>query len=223
MNAIGILPAFGGRVMRDRLSSYDVYKCAQSVCGSHLLRDAAGIAQYVGQQWATRMEEALEIMNNVAHYWRNRGATSVPKPIRDYWVAQYFDILATGYAAQPKPAIPEDAVPKRKGPLKQTPAKNLLDAFLDRADQVLAFLDDLSIPFTNNQAERDLRMAKVQQKISGTFRAEDSPTCFCRIRSYLSTMSKQGHAMLEALVAVFTGHPLSIAWSFWGSPLFEPP
>jgi transposase len=213
MDEMGILPQFTGRVMRDRLSSYDHYACSQSICGSHLLRDSAGVAQYVGQQWATRMEEALETMNNTAHFWRDRGATSVPKPLRDTLVAQYFDILALGYAAQP-PTSKSETIPKRKGPPKQTPAKNLLDAFLHRAEQVLAFLDDLSLPFTNNQAERDLRMAKVQQKISGTFRSQNGATCFCRIRSYLSTMSKQGHPMLETLAAVFNGYPLPVAWSF---------
>jgi hypothetical protein len=80
-----------------------------------------------------------------------------------------------------------------------------------RAEQVLAFLDGLTIPFTNNQAERDLRMVKVQQKISGTFRSERGLTAFCRIRSYLSTMHNRGHTMLTALVAVFRGQPLPIA------------
>jgi transposase len=213
MDEMGLLPQFHGRLMRDRLSSYDFYNCAHSVCGAHLLRDCVGIAEQASQQWAARMEEALETMNNVAHYWRNRGASSVPQPIRDWWVAQYFNILVAGYSAQPPPPLPL-ALAKRRGPPKQTPAKNLLDAFLKRAEQVLAFLDDLSRPFTNNQAERDLRMAKVQQKISGTFRSQDGATAFCRIRSYLSTMNKQGHPMLAALVAVFTGHPLPIAWSF---------
>lgn len=78
---------------------------------------------------------------------------------------------------------------------------------------MLAFLDDLRIPFTNNLAERDLRMVKVQQKISGTFRSEDGATAFCRIRSYLSTLHKQGRPLLEALVAVFVGHPFPIALS----------
>jgi hypothetical protein len=73
------------------------------------------------------------------------------------------------------------------------------------------FWTSLAIPFTNNQAERDLRMVKVQQKISGTFRSELGLTAFCRIRSYLSTMRKQGHTMLAALIAVFRGHPLPIA------------
>ena len=85
---------------------------------------------------------------------------------------------------------------------------------LRRAEQALAFLDDLSVPFTNNQAERNLCMVKVQQKIAGTFRSEEGVTAFCRIRSYLSTMRKQGHGMLAALAAVFAGQPFPIAWGF---------
>jgi len=89
----------------------------------------------------------------------------------------------------------------------------LLDDLLQCADQVLAFLDDLSLPFTNNLAERDLRMVKVQQKIAGTFRSDAGATAFCRIRSYLSTMHKQGHCILAALAAVFAGQPLPVAWA----------
>jgi Family of unknown function (DUF6444)/Transposase IS66 family len=99
-----------------------------------------------------------------------------------------------------------------KGRQKQSQAKNLLDALLLRAEQVLALLDDLRIPFTNNQAVRDLRWAKVQQKIAGTFRSATGATPFCNIRSYLSTMQKQGHPMLSALTAVFHGQPLPVAW-----------
>jgi transposase len=87
-----------------------------------------------------------------------------------------------------------------------------LDALLKRAEQVLAFLDDLTVPFTNNLAERDLRMLKVQQKISGTFRSEKGATAFCAIRSYLSTMRKQGRSMLAAMTAVFEGSPFPLAW-----------
>jgi transposase len=134
----------------------------------------------------------------------------VPAYERDEWVARYFEILAAGFAAQPPP--PKEAVPKRRGRRKQSAAKNLLDDLLRRADQVLAFLDDLSVPFTNNQAERDLRMVKVQQKIAGTFRNERGVTAFCLIRSYLSTMRKQGQSMLAALAAVFAGKPFPVAW-----------
>jgi hypothetical protein len=101
-------------------------------------------------------------------------------------LAQYFHLLVQGYAAQAPP--PSAYVARRRGRQKQSPAKNLLDARLYRAEQVLAFVEDGTVPFTNNQAERDLRMAKVQQKISGTFRSAAGATAFCRIRSYLSTM-----------------------------------
>lgn len=169
---IGIWPRFHGRAMRDRWASYDAYDCLQSICGAHLVRDCVYVAEQEQQDWA-------------ADEWRARGAAAVPTEEWDAWIAQYFDLLARGFAAQPLPS-PED-VPKR-GRGKQSAAKNLLDELLGRAEQVLAFLDDLSIPFTNNQAERDLRMVKVQQKIAGTFRSEDGATAFCRIRSYLSTM-----------------------------------
>jgi transposase len=75
-------------------------------------------------------------------------------------------------------------------------------------EQVLAFLDDLTIPFDNNQAERDLRMLKVQQKVSGCFRSGAGAAAFARLRTYLSTMCKQGHALLAALETLFTGQPL---------------
>jgi transposase len=211
LEAIGIWPRFTGRAMRDRWASYDHYPCAHSLCGAHLVRDCLYVAEQEGQQWAAQMADLLLSMAKAAGQWRKRGARAVPAEERDGWVAHYFELLARGYAAQPAPLAQD--VPKRRGRVKQTAAKNLLDAFLRRADQVLAFLDDLSIPFSNNQAERDLRMAKVQQKISGTFRSEEGATAFCRIRSYLSTMRKQGQNMLLALAAVFEDHPLPLAWA----------
>jgi hypothetical protein len=88
----------------------------------------------------------------------------------------------------------------------------LLDALLLRAKDVLAFLEDLSLPFPNTLAERDLSMIKVQQKMSGTFRSTGGATAFCVIRSYLSTMRKQGRSMLAALTAVFQETPFPIGW-----------
>jgi len=208
MDAIGILPLYHGRIMRDRLSSYDHYDCDQSICGAHLLRDLTRIWERFKHKWARAMHRVLVAMNHLAWSWRSLGATCVPKEIRDRWVARYFRILALGYAAQPPP-VPRP--PGKRGKQAQTESKNLLDALLHRAHQVLAFLDDLRIPFTNNQAESDLRMVKVQQKISGTFRSQDGITAFARIRSYLSTMRKQGRPLLEALFALFTGHPFPIA------------
>ena len=208
---IGIWPRFRGRSMRDRWASYDHYHCAQSICGAHLVRDCVYVSEQEQQGWATEMADLLASMAQAADEWRRQGAPAIPAEERDAWVAQYFDLLASGFAAQPRPSA--ENVPKRGGRPKQSAAKNLLDELLRRAEQVLAFLDDLRIPFTNNQAERDLRMVKVQQKIAGPFRSEDGATAFCRIRSYLSTMRKQGHPMLAALAAVFAGQPLPIAWA----------
>jgi transposase len=211
IEAIGILPTYQGRLMRDRLSSYDHYACSQSICGAHLLRDLTGIFEQFKEKWARAMHRLLTRLCHLADEWRARGANCVPQQIRDRWVARYFRILSLGFAAQPPP---KPRPPGKRGRMGQTDAKNLLDALLHRAPQVLAFLDDLqTIPFTNNQAERDLRMVKVQQKVAGTFRSDDGATAFCRIRSYLSTMHKQGRPLLEALAAVFAGNPFPIALS----------
>jgi transposase len=210
MDEIGIWPRFVGRGMHDRLASYDAYECAHSICGAHLVRDCAGVAEQEHQQWAGEMHDFLLDLHDACEQWRLLHLPAVPALERDEWVARYFEILAAGYAAQPPPSASSTGL--RTGRPRQSKAKNLLDALLKRAEQVLALLDDLRIPFTNNQAERDLRWAKVQQKIAGTFRSATGATTFCHIRSYLSTMQKQGHPMLSALTAVFQGHPLPVAW-----------
>jgi transposase len=207
LEAIGIWPRFTGRSMRDRWASYDQYCCAQSICGAHLLRDLTFV-QEQHQDWAGDLKVVLLGMYKAARDWRERGAMRLPAEVRDEWVGQYFEVLARGFAAQPPPT---EASQRRQGRRKQSAAKNLLDDLVWRGEQILAFLDDLTIPFTNNQAERDLRMVKVQQKISGSFRTERGLAAFCRIRSYLSTIRKQGYTMLAALVAVFRGQPLPIA------------
>jgi transposase len=211
MDELGIWPRFTGRGMHDRFASYDGYTCAHSICGAHLVRDCAAVAQQEQQEWAAEMQDFLLDLHDACQEWRLLHLSEVPAIERDDWVARYFEILAAGYAAQPPP--PASSAGSCKGRAKQSQAKNLLDALLGRAEQVLALLDDLHIPFTNNQAERDLRWAKVQQKISGTFRSATGVTAFCRIRSYLSTMQKQGHSMLSALTAVFHGQPLPVAWA----------
>ena len=212
-DAIGVLPHYQGRAMHDRWHSYDHYPCQHSVCGAHLLRDCLFVAEHEKQPWAQAMYELLLRMKETADAFRAQGARAVPKAQRDALVLQYFEVLQQGFAAHAALAPPQrDPACKKPGRRKQDASKNLLDALLKRAEQVLAFLDDLSVPFTNNQAERDLRMIKVQQKISGTFRSEQGATAFCVIRSYLSTMRKQGRSMLAALTVVFEGSPFPLAW-----------
>jgi transposase len=149
LEEIGIWPRFQGRAMRDRWASYDSYtQCAHSICGAHLVRDCLYVAEQEQQEWAGEMADLLLGMAKATEQWRQFGAQAIPADERDAWVAQYFDLLASGFAVQPP--LSAEALPKRGGRRKQSAAKNLLDDLLRRADQVLTFLDDLWIPFTND-------------------------------------------------------------------------
>ena len=176
MDEIGIWPRFGGRGMHDRFASYDAYECVHSICGAHLVRDCVAVAEQEHQQWASEMHDFLLDLHGACQQWRLRHLSAVPALQRDDWVARSFEMLAAGYAAQPPP--PASSAGSHKGRQKQSQAKNLLDALMARAEQVLALLDDLRIPFTNNQAERDLRWAKVQQRLLAPFAVRLEPPLF---------------------------------------------
>jgi transposase len=130
-----------------------------------------------------------------------------PEQLREM-EAEYDRILAFGFQANPPEDIPEGE-PKRRGKPKQSPAKNLLDRLFIGKEKVLRFINDFKVPFDNNQAERDLRMMKLKQKISGVFRSERGARMFCRIRGYLSSLRKQEHSVIEALVHLFMGDLVS--------------
>ena len=121
---------------------------------------------------------------------------------------KYGEILERGFKENPALPIPENA-PKRKGRPKQSKAKNLLDRLKSHSEAVLRFIYDFQVPFGNNQAERDIQMMKLKQKISGSFRSESGAEIFCRIRGYLSTLQKQGYDLFDALIQLFTGVPIS--------------
>jgi transposase len=161
MDDIGIWPRFRGRGMHDRFASYDAYGCAHSICGAHLLRDCAAVAQQEQQPWASEMQDFLLALHDACHEWRCLQLSAVPSIERDEWVARYFEILAAGYAAQPPPSASSGGSPK--GKTKQSKAKNLLDALLARAEQVLALLDDLRVPFTNAKAESFFKTLKQEE------------------------------------------------------------
>jgi transposase len=128
---------------------------------------------------------------------------------------RYDELLVEGYRANPPPPPPQKSAQgtRKPGKPKQSPARNLLDRFSQKKQAVLRFLHDFAVPFDNNQAERDLRMIKVQQKVSGCFRSEQGVVMFCRIRSYLSTLRKQGIDMLPALDRTLEGHPVLPAFA----------
>jgi len=204
-DAIGILPAFSGRLIHDGWVPYWHYGCRHGLCNAHHLRELTAVAEQAGQGWATQLHALLVEMKRHADQGRAAGhATSPPAGCAPF-VARFRALLAEGYAANPPPVRTPDG--PRRGRLKQGKARNLLDRLATREDEVLAFVHDWAVPFDNNQAERDLRMIKVQQKISGTFRDAAGADAFCRIRGYISTLRKQARQVLTALEQAFLGHP----------------
>jgi transposase len=128
---------------------------------------------------------------------------------------RYDEILTEGYQANPPPAAPKKSAQSKRTPgrAKQSPARNLLDRLSGGKWAALRFLHDFAVPFDNNEAERDLRMIKVQQKVSGCFRTEHGVAMFCRIRSYISTLRKQGIELLAALNHTLAGHAVLPAFA----------
>jgi transposase len=202
MRDIGILPQFKGRAIHDHYKSYFQFKnCLHGLCNAHHLRELQFITDQYQQPWAEQMSQLLlDIKEAVAH------APPFNRSLSPYRCKQfsdkYDDILTAGFADNPRPKMP-----LRKGRPKQTPPKNLLDRLQKYKQQVLAFMYDFRVPFTNNLAERDVRMVKVKQKISGSFRTMTGAKIFCAVRSYISTARKQGINVLDALEDAFYGHP----------------
>jgi len=139
-----------------------------------------------------------------------QGQTALPLAQPEAFEKRYADILEQGFAANPLPT-PSDDAPKPRGRPKRSPERNLLERLRSQQASVLGFMYDFEVPFDNNQAERDVRMMKLKQKISGCFRSVEGARMFCRIRGYLSTLRKQQRPILEALISVFSGNPVSLA------------
>ena len=206
--AIAILPDCGGTAVHDNWQSYFGYSCGHGLCNGHHLRELTFIHEQYGQDWAPALIELLVAIKGAVGAAVQEQRPQLPKSVRERFVAAYHRIINAGLQANPAP--PEaPGSPKKRGRKKQSKARNLLLRLASRWRQVLAFMDDFGVPFDNNQAERDLRMMKVQQKISGTFRSAAGAVAFCRTRSYISTIRKNGLNVLEALTSVFDGHPMT--------------
>ena len=206
MHALGILPFFTGQAVHDCWVPYFTFDtCHHALCNAHQLRDLLFITEQYQQAWAADMSTLLlDIKAEIATL--SPEATLLPEDRVRYFEARYDEIVAQGLAANPPP-LEEPPAPQKRGRKKQSPPKNLLDRFQQRKDQILAFMYDLRVPFDNNLAERDVRMIKVKQKVSGAFRTPSGANTFCAIRSYISTVRKHQRNVMDAIFDALTGHP----------------
>jgi transposase len=193
-----VLPAFRGTVVHDALSVYDTYPGARhALCGAHISRElvAAGEAD-PDQAWPAQALRALHGLNTAAHHARDQQLPAIPpetaQPLLDSWR----HALLVGLAEH-----------RRAPGRRQSKTRNLLERLRDRDHQVLLFARDLSVPFTNNQAERDVRPTKTQMKISGCHRSDTTAKAWLRVRGYISTVRKHGDNILDALRDAITGNP----------------
>lgn len=202
---IGILPDFTGRAVHDFWKPYFSYSCLHGLCNAHHLRELIFVHEQHRQHWADHMIDCLLEIKDAVERAKQTADHLADKQLRAF-EERYQKIIEDGYARNPLPPLPSDAK-KKRGRRKKTKPRNLLERLDQHRCEALAFMYDFNVPFDNNLAEQDIRMMKVQQKISGTFRTEDGAKAFCRIRSYISTARKNAVGAMEALSRLFSGTP----------------
>jgi len=202
IEAIGIIPQFTGWLMHDFLSSYLSFEnCVHTFCKSHLMRELVFLLEQHQQKWAGELYDLFLVMLRCAQERKARDAPLKQKEL-DQWYDRYHKIIRAGRRANPPTA--EQCAQKHA---KQSKEQNLLDRLEGYDYCILAFLANLELPFTNNEAERAFRMMKVRVKISGCFRTLEGARRHARIRSYILTLRKQGLPVLEYLRRALDGHP----------------
>ena len=201
----GVLPEFTGVAVHDGLTSYRHYDVAHGLCNAHHLRELAALVETIGKTgvaWPALMADLLVEIHTAVKAAKSAGQTALPAPTLADYRRRYRALVAQGQAAHPPPPPTH----KRGRPRLGTPGSLLrrLDLY---QDDVLRFATDFTVPFDNNQAERDIRMIRLQQKISTSWRSEHGIDAFLAVRSYLSTARKQGQGALDVLRQAFTTTP----------------
>jgi transposase/uncharacterized coiled-coil protein SlyX len=200
VDEFGVLPKFTGTAVHDALSVYDgenYLRARHALCGAHIARELTAAAEtHPDQAWPKAALDALHALNQAAHDARAAGKSQIPRRHRKRLIDNWHQAILCGLAEHPE----------RPG-RKQSKTRNLLERLRDRDEQVLRFARDLTVPFTNNQAERDLRPVKTQMKISGCARSEHQARAWLRVRGYISTARKNGVNAIAALRDAITGNP----------------
>jgi len=196
---MGILPLFKGILCHDHWKPYYKYGASHALCNAHHLRELERAWEQDKQEWAQRMTRLLGEINDAVH----EAGGCLQAGAAEAYRKRYRQLLAE--AEKECPAPDETKRKGRRGKIARSKARNLLERLRDFESDVLRFMDEEIVPFTNNQAENDLRMTKVQQKISGCFRSLEGAKIFCRVRGYLSTCRKHDVSATEALRLLFEG------------------
>lgn len=203
MDKIGILSRFLGTSVHDRWASYEKYGFDHAYCNAHILRDLKFLHENMGVAWASEMIGLLTMANKAKK--ENKLTLQMANNIKE----KYNNIIAKAIEIEKKKKAPIKPKPKRGRP-PTSKTLRMINMFFEKQKEVLRFIDYEEVPFDNNLAERDLRMVKLKQKISGCFRSDQGQETFFRTRSYISTVRKQGQNVFQAIELAMMGSPLDI-------------
>jgi transposase len=200
----GILPEFQGIAVHDHWHPYfsGSDSCSHALCNAHHLRELKSVCEQYGQAWAGELSGLLtEIHREVR---KNRPAADVLPACRIAESESRYDrLIEEGMSVNPR----SEKISGRRGKQKQSPPRNLPNRLKGKKTEVLRFMYDFRVPFDNNQAERDIRMVRVRQKVSGSFRTQEGANIFSEIRGYVSTAEKNAFSVIEAIQRAFEGNP----------------
>lgn len=203
LNDAGILPDFQGVAVHDHWHPYFRYdSCSHALCNAHHLRELKFVSEHYGQTWAAEFIGLLREIHTEIGKVRPASDT-LPSLKKARFESRYDQLIEEGLAANPPPEKPSG----KRGKTKQSPPRNLLNRLKTKKSEVLRFMYDFRVPFDNNQAERDIRMVKVKQKVSGSFRTPDGADIFCKIRGYVPTAKKNAFNVIKAVKRAFEGNP----------------
>ena len=205
MDRAGVLPKFSGVAVHDHWKPYFSFSCPHALCNAHHLRELTAVEETTGHRWPKKMRSLLIEIKAATEEAKQHSHCLDPEQISLF--ERRYDRIVTEGLRVCKPPAPVSTKRKR-GRKKQTKEKNLLDRLVNFKQETLAFMYDFSVPFDNNGAERDIRMVKVQQKISGSFRSDDGARSFCRTRGYLSTAKKNAFSAIDAIETALQNRPL---------------